>query len=82
MCPVHGQITGDECLKAIDAHPEATVLMHPELPEEVLRHADVIGSTAAIIKYALEHDEPCMIGTEKAFAITFLLKSHSRNFIF
>ena len=80
MCPVHGQITGDECLKAIDAHPEATVLMHPELPEEVLRHADVIGSTAAIIKYALEHDEPCMIGTEKSICDYLSLKKPQQKF--
>ncbi len=66
MCPVHGRITEEACLKAIETYPDATVLMHPELPEEVLRHADVIGSTAAIIKYALEHDEPCIIGTEKS----------------
>ena len=80
MCPIHGQITEEECLKAIDAHPEAAVLMHPELPEEVLRHADVAGSTAAIIKYALEHDEPCIIGTEKSICDYLSLKKPNQAF--
>lgn len=80
MCPVHGEITEEECLKAIDAHPDATVLMHPELPKEVLRHADVVGSTAAIIKYALEHDEPCIIGTEKSICDYLSLQKPDQAF--
>lgn len=30
MCPIHGKITEEECINSISAHPEATVLMHPE----------------------------------------------------
>lgn len=80
MCPVHGKITEEECLKAIQAHPETKVLMHPELPAEVLRHADVIGSTAAIIQYALEHDEPCIIGTEKSICDYLSIKRPEMNY--
>lgn len=80
MCPIHGEITEKEALEVIEAHPEATVLMHPELPKEVLQHADVIGSTAAIINYALEHDEPCIIGTEKSIADYLALKRPEQKF--
>ncbi len=80
MCPVHGTITEEECLAVLDKHPEAAVLMHPELPEEVLKHADVIGSTAAIIHYALEHDEPCVIGTEKSVYDYLCLKKPEQKF--
>lgn len=80
MCPIHGEITEEDCLKAIEAHPEATVLMHPELPEAVLKHADVVGSTAAIINYALEHDEPCIIGTEKSICDYLSLMHPERQY--
>lgn len=65
-CPVHNAVTVEECKAAVEAHPQATVLMHPELPQEILQFADVIGSTADIIKYALEHEEDCIIGTERS----------------
>lgn len=64
FCPVHNAITTEDCESAVHAHPDATVLMHPELPNEVLQYADVIGSTADLINYALTHDEDCIIGTE------------------
>ena len=80
MCPIHGAITEEECLKVIEAHPEATVLMHPELPAEVLQHADVAGSTAAIINYALSHDEPCIIGTEKSICDYLSLQRPEQKF--
>jgi len=80
MCPIHGMITEEEALKVIEAHPEATVLMHPELPAEVLRHADVAGSTAAIINYALNHDEPCIIGTEKSICDYLSLQRPEQKF--
>ena len=65
-CPVHNAVTIDECKAAISLHPNAKVLMHPELPAEVLKFADVIGSTADIIRYALDSEEDCIIGTENA----------------
>ena len=65
-CPVHNAVTIDECKAAISLHPNAKVLMHPELPAEVLKFADVIGSTADIIRHALDSEEDCIIGTENA----------------
>ncbi len=65
-CPVHNAVTVEECQAAVTTHPEAKVLMHPELPAEVLKFADVIGSTADIIRFGLESDEDCIVGTENA----------------
>lgn len=65
-CPVHNAVTVEECQAAVAMHPEAKVLMHPELPAEVLQFADVIGSTADIIRFGLESDEDCIVGTENA----------------
>lgn len=67
-CPIHDSITVEECLEAKKRYPNAKVLMHPELPKEILAFADLVGSTSAIINYALEHDDECIIGTEKSIA--------------
>ena len=67
-CPVHNAVTPEDCEAAKRMHPTAKILMHPELPAEVLRYADLIGSTAAIIDYAKNTDEECIIGTEKSIA--------------
>ncbi len=67
-CPVHNAITVEDCKAAKQLYPDAKILMHPELPAEVLAYADVIGSTAAIIDYAMNSNEPCIIGTEKSIA--------------
>ncbi len=51
-CPVHAQMTKNECLAAKEIHPDAEILAHPECTEEVLELADYIGSTSGIIEYA------------------------------
>ena len=67
-CPVHNAVTEEEVLSAKAEHPQAKLLMHPELPPDVIRHADLAGSTADIIRYAMTHDDDCIIGTEKSIA--------------
>lgn len=73
-CPIHDSVTEQDVLAAKAAHPNAKFLMHPELPAEVLRYGDVIGSTAEIIRYALEQGGECVIGTEKSIADYLNLK--------
>lgn len=67
-CPVHNGVTPEDCIQIKKQFPDLKILMHPELPGEVLQYGDVIGSTAAIINYAMEHDEDCIIGTEKSIS--------------
>jgi quinolinate synthase len=50
-CIVHNTFPSRRLIEAKAAHPEAVVVAHPECPEAVLRHADFIGSTSAIIEY-------------------------------
>lgn len=63
-CPVHNAVTVEDCIEAKKSHPNAKVLMHPELPNDVLEYADLVGSTAAIIDYARANDGEYIIGTE------------------
>ncbi len=51
-CPIHTMITKEDVQSALDKHPEAKVLVHPECREEVTVLADYIGSTSGIIDYA------------------------------
>src|SRR5579883_2786310 len=50
-CIVHATFPARRLLDAKAKYPEALVVAHPECPEQVLRHADFIGSTSAIIEY-------------------------------
>ena len=46
-----------EIVKLMEEHPKALVLAHPECKGPVLALADVVGSTAVLLKYAIEHPE-------------------------
>ena len=51
-CIVHATFPERRLLDMQTAHPDAVVIAHPECPESVLRHAQFIGSTSALIDYA------------------------------
>ena len=53
-CPIHAKIKAEQLYEALEKHPNAMVLAHPECEQEVLVEADFIGSTADIIRYAEE----------------------------
>jgi len=64
-CPIHDCVSEKDVDAAKEAHPGAKLLVHPECREEVLKHADYIGSTSEIIKAALDSRESeFIIGTE------------------
>ena len=55
-CPVHTVLTKADILSALEVHPGAKVLVHPECKEEVTDLADYVGSTSGIIEYATNSD--------------------------
>ena len=66
-CPYHASVTEAEAVYAKQAHPEAELLVHPECKAEVVKHADFVGSTTAIIAYAKKSDKKeFIIGTENS----------------
>jgi quinolinate synthase len=52
-CIVHEMFSEKSLVQLKERHPGALVLAHPECPEAVLRHADYVGSTTGILKYAV-----------------------------
>ena len=54
-CHVHERFSVEEIVKLKQAHPDAVVMAHLECKGPVLAIADVVGSTAVMLKYAQEH---------------------------
>lgn len=54
-CHVHEKFSVAKIVELKKAHPEAKVLAHPECKGAVLKLADKVGSTAALLKYAIEN---------------------------
>ncbi len=56
-CHVHEQFSVEKIVELKKKYPEAKVLAHPECKKVVLALADKIGSTAALLKYAIQSGE-------------------------
>uniref|UniRef100_UPI0025F0C7A8 quinolinate synthase NadA n=1 Tax=Sphingomonas sp. TaxID=28214 RepID=UPI0025F0C7A8 len=56
ICIVHQAFSETELLKLKAEHPGAPVAAHPECPPHIIDHADMVGSTSAILKFAIESD--------------------------
>jgi quinolinate synthase len=65
VCIVHEAFSETELLKLKALHPGAPVLAHPECPGHILDHADMVGSTRAILDFALASpSETILVATE------------------
>lgn len=51
-CMVHERFSEEELVKLITRHPRAHVIAHPECPEALLSHAEFVGSTSALLRFA------------------------------
>ena len=56
-CHVHEQFSVEKMVEIKKQYPQAVILAHPECKGAVLKLADVVGSTAALLKYAVAHPE-------------------------
>lgn len=54
-CMVHERFSEQELIKLKVRHPEARVIAHPECPEDLLRHAEHVGSTSSLINFSVQH---------------------------
>ncbi len=68
-CPIHARVSLEDVKKAKAAHPEALMLVHPECSPGIVKEADFVGSTSAIMDYAKNSDaKEFIIGTEISIA--------------
>lgn len=76
FCPIHARLTRDEVVAAMEEHPRAVFVAHPECTPEVLALADYVCSTSGMFKYARETAvKEIIIGTESGM----LWRLHKEN---
>lgn len=73
-CPVHHQITAKDVLDAKAACPGGLVAMHPECPPDAVALADMVGSTADIIRFIKQADHPVIVATERGVVDSLTLQ--------
>ncbi len=56
-CHVHERFSVEKLVALKREHPDAKVLVHPECKGAVVKLADVVGSTAALLNYAATHED-------------------------
>jgi quinolinate synthase len=65
-CIVHNEFKAEELVMLKAQHPGAKVLAHPESPEGVVRQADLVGSTSAMLKAVIEGESQIyIVATDK-----------------
>ena len=81
-CHVHERFSVEKIIALKQQHPGAKVLAHPECRGAVLRLADVVGSTAALLKYAVESTErEFLVATESDILHEMKKKCPDKTFI-
>ena len=61
VCIVHETFSERKLLRLAAQHPEAEILAHPECRDSVLQHADFVGSTSQIRRYARDNGPAAFI---------------------
>lgn len=64
-CMVHELFSLEKIVKLKERHPEAQLIAHPECEDSILRIADFIGSTTALLNYTIKSShETFIVATE------------------
>ncbi len=74
-CIVHEAFSETELLKLKAQYPAAPVAAHPECPAHILDHADMVGSTSAILAFAMSSPEQTIIVATEPHIIHQMQKS-------
>ncbi|MBV9499808.1 MAG: quinolinate synthase NadA [Acidobacteriaceae bacterium] len=82
-CIVHATFPGRRLAAARVEHPDALVAAHPECPSDVLRMADFIGSTSAIIDWCTKQAaQEFIVMTESGVRYSLEKLSPGKKFYF
>lgn len=82
VCIVHETFSEKKLIRLKTQYPDALVLAHPECEEAVLRHADHVGSTSSIRRFARESDNTqFIVATEEGILHQMRKDSPQKEFI-
>lgn len=81
-CHVHEQFSVEKILELKKQYPEALLLAHPECKSVLLKLADFVGSTAALLKYAVKSNKnDIIVATESGIIHEMQKQCPNKNFI-
>lgn len=81
-CHVHERFSVEAIINLKKQYPEAKVLVHPECKGPVVKLADVVGSTAKLLKYAVESDDKkFIVATESGIIFEMKRQAPEKEFI-
>ena len=78
-CIVHETFSEKKIVQLKIQHPDAEILAHPECETSVLRHADYIGSTTALLKYSQQSNKTKFIIATEPGIIHQMEKNNSEK---
>lgn len=81
-CHVHSRFSKEKIKELKESYPEAKVLVHPECEEEIVNLADKVGSTAALLDYAIKNNsKEYIVVTESGILYEMQKKAPNKKFI-
>ena len=81
-CQVHVIFSEQELIKLSVRYPDSKLLAHPECDDNILKHADHIGSTTSIINFAAKSEyEQFIIATEPGVIHQMQKQNPNKEFI-
>ena len=81
-CHVHEQFSTEKLIALRKQYPEAKVLAHPECKQTIIALADVVGSTQALLNYAVESDaKQFLVATESGILHEMTQRCQEKEFI-
>lgn len=81
-CHVHEKFSVEKIVALKKQYPEAKVLVHPECRGAVVKLADKVGSTAALLKYSIEDSaDTFIVATESGILHEMQKKAPQKTFI-
>ena len=81
-CHVHERFSVEAIINLKKQYPEAKVLVHPECKGPVVKLADVVGSTAKLLKFAVESDDKkFIVATESGIIFEMKRQAPEKEFI-
>jgi quinolinate synthase len=82
-CIVHATFPARRVAAAKSEHPQALVVAHPECPTDVLRMADFVGSTSALIEWCVKNDAgEFIVMTESGVRYSLEKRAPGKKFYF
>jgi len=81
-CHVHARFSVEKIVELKREHPNAKVLVHPECKGPVVKLADKVGSTAALLKFAIADEATeFIVATESGILHEMQKKAPQKTFI-